>query len=95
MRAIPQLVSSPLNPILMYKQKENVKDIAKVIKTTFCYLQQQLNPTNKIPFLFCSNIQLTNNLLTNYYMYEGRSYISSYLLFYMDKEQDVKKMFVN
>ena len=89
MRAISQLVLAPLNPILIYKQKENVKDIAKIIKTTFCYLQQQLNPTNKIPFLFCSNIQLTNNSLTNYY--ESSSYICSYLLFYMDKEQDIKK----
>ena len=80
MHAIPQLVSAPLNPILIYKQKENVKDIAKIIKTTFCYLQQQLNPTNKVPFLFCSNIQLTNNLLTNYY--ESTSYINFVVTYY-------------
>ena len=91
MRAIPQLVSAPLNPILIYKQKENVKDITKIIKIPFSHLQQQLNPTNKIAFLFCSNIQLINNLLTNYY--ESSSNICSYryLLFYMDKEQDIKK----
>ena len=89
MRAIPQLVSAPLHPILIYKQKENVKDITKIIKIPFSYLQQQLNPTNKIPFLFCSNIQLANNLLTNYY--ESSSYICSYLLFYMDKGHDIKK----
>ena len=80
MHAIPQLVSAPLNPILIYKQKENVKDIAKIIKTTFCYLQQQLNPTNEVPFLFCSNIQLTNNLLTNYY--ESTSYINFVVTYY-------------
>ena len=80
MHAIPQLVSAPLNPILIYKQKENVKDIAKIIKTTFCYLQQQLNPTNKVLFLFCSNIQLTNNLLTNYY--ESTSYINFVVTYY-------------
>ena len=46
MRAISQLVSAPLNPILIYKQKENVKDITKIIKISFSYLQQQLNPLN-------------------------------------------------